>query len=141
MLYPISPNKPSNTRSLWFKRAIIFAAIVFCIYQFGFKNLINETSHTELLLPGHHIISSYPFFINVIQGEVGIYDTNGFRTIPSIDIPVGYVGVITDKKTKIVNPNPLIPGRYYIDNRIYKVDKVYIEKQTWHFGDDKRKGK
>jgi len=94
------PNKPSD-KSKWFKFVIIFSAIVFCVYQFGLKPMLDEKTSQK--------------------------DT---------EIPFGYVGVITNKKTQAVDPEVLMPGKYQINTDLYNVDKVYTEKQTWHFGSD-----
>jgi hypothetical protein len=153
--YKFPPDEPTD-KSKWFTRAIVFAAIVFCSYQFGFKPLLDEQrSHWDvqdlsddqktsdqmsdkMLLPGFHIIDFLPFITVIPEGQVGFLrkSYNGPMTVekyPVTEIPVGYVGVITNKRTQAVNPKVLTPGKYHIDGELYQVDKIFTEKQTWHF--------
>lgn len=152
--YPFPPDEPTNKKSKRFKWAMIFLSIVFCAYQFGFKPLLDEqrsqwdvqglkTENGEvsrkLLSPGFHIIDFFPFVTVIPDGEVGLLKKtySGDKTVekyPVTEIPFGYVGVITDKRTDAVQPKVLKPGRYYLNPELYKVDEVFTGKQTYQFG-------
>lgn len=162
--YPFPPDEPTDDRSKWFKWVIVFLAIVFCAYQFGFKPLtddqrsqwdVQDLSDDErfieddekvvgdVLLPGYHFMFRPPFFVVIDQGEVGIR-TKGtlgwnIKNVPVTEIPIGYVGVITDKRDDYVQyvlPKVLKPGRYYLNPELWKIDKVFTGKQTYYFGGD-----
>jgi hypothetical protein len=138
-------------KSKWFKWLVVLVSVVFCGWQFGVKQIIDdhqqksqwdvifhseegEEAKVKLLLPGTHIISSFPFFVTIDQGEVGIENEDGVRKVPATEVPIGHVGVITDRRSEYVNPKVLKPGRYYLNPDLYKVDNVFTGKQTWQFG-------
>ncbi|GAF73725.1 unnamed protein product [marine sediment metagenome] len=145
--FPLPPHEPSGGNR-WFKRVVVLVAVI-CIWQFGVKPIVDEHQQKNqwdiespskeeakagLLLPGFHIISSFPFVVTIGQGEVGIEDEDGVRKVPVTEIPAGHVGVITDRRSKYVHVKALKPGRYQVNPDLYEVDPIFTGNQTWHFG-------
>ena len=147
----MTDHEPTD-KSKWFRKMIVCLAIILCSYQFGFKPIYDnykqksqwdvifeseayeEDGKAKLLMPGFHLVSSFPFIVIIDTGYVGVMEKDGIRSVPITEIPFGYVGVITDKSTKYVNPTVLKPGTYYLNPNLYEVDKIFTGKQTWHYG-------
>lgn len=135
---------PTNSKSKWFKIVVVFLAIGFCTYQFGIKPLLDEQDTNgkgigRILQPGFHIIELFPFITVVPERKVGVIwrsasGSKSFTKHPATEIPEGYVGVLTDRQTGVVQSKPLLPGTYYLNPKLYKVDEVFIGKQTYYYG-------
>jgi hypothetical protein len=142
---PISPKRKSMTTYVlvaFLVVVVLFIGNMMGTTEFDYDDLDNTSVPASTLLkPGFHFLAKWPFVETIPINRVGTVLDMGWyysiKTYPPTDIPIGYVGVLTNKTTGIVEPNPLKPGRYYLNHDYYKVDKIYTEKQTWHFGESK----
>ena len=132
---------PTNTRSKWFNRCLIFLAIVACAWHFGLKPIwerhtsqwneaedvpTHELSY-DVLPPGLHVFAIWPFIVEVPPGHIGVkvkatlsWD---IRIYEATTIPEGYIGTKARRDSGVVL-RALPPGTYYINPERYDIKQI-----------------
>jgi len=140
---------PANSKAKRFKTVIVILAIVFCVYQlglqFGLKPLLgdyetlNGSVCKTILVPGLYVMVAPPFIALVKGGEIGIMIKKSWgwhiESHPVTKIPMGHVGVLTEKITGLVQQETLAPGKHSIDPDKFDVTTVFTGKQTYYYTD------